>query len=139
MSLPIISAIKTIVLAAASPITGLLNSWQKRKTAKLDSELAIHAAKTDAQIEKISTGQKADIAWEQTSISTSGWKDEWFTIILSIPAILCFIPGMDVYVVRGFAALSETPKWYQWAFLVAVGSAFGYRKIADFMNLKKGE
>jgi len=139
MAIPVLSAIKTILGVLASPVTGMITSWQERKKAKLDAELAIHAAKTDAQIEKIATGQKADIAWEQTSIDRSGWKDEWFTIILSIPAILCFIPGMDVYVIRGFEALSRTPKWYQWAFLVAVGSAFGYRKIADFMSLRKGD
>ncbi|MBW2599922.1 MAG: hypothetical protein JRC60_07600 [Deltaproteobacteria bacterium] len=65
-------------------------------------------------------------------------KDEWFTIILSIPAIMCFIPGLATYVERGFEALSGCPDWYKWAFMVAVASSFGYRKIADFMALKKG-
>jgi len=66
-------------------------------------------------------------------------KDEWFTILLSIPMVLCFIPDMAKYVEAGFKALAGTPGWYQWAFGLAVGSSFGYKKIADFMALKKGD
>lgn len=134
MALPALGFISTIGNLILAPI----KSWQQRKQAKLESDLRINEAKTEAKIERFKTGQQADIAWENTSITQSGWKDEWFTIVLSIPAILCFIPGMAVYVKSGFEALKNTPEWYQWAFLVAIGSSFGYRKIADFMALKKG-
>lgn len=117
---------------------GALEGWQTRKKAKLDSDLKVLQAQTTAKINRLETGQKADIAWENLSITNSGWKDEWFVIVLSIPAILCFIPGMANYVYAGFQALSATPDWYQWCFTIAVGSSFGYRKIADFMALKKG-
>ena len=129
----------TILGSLVSPLTNIITGWQARKQAKLESDLKINEAKTEANIEKIRTGQHADISWENTSIANSGWKDEWFTIVLSIPAILCFVPGLAQYVMQGFKALAETPSWYQWAFLVAVGSSFGYRKIADFMSLKKGK
>lgn len=110
-----------------------------RKKAALDSALAIDKAKTEAVIKKMHTSQEADIAWQNLSIQQSGWKDEFFTIVLSIPMILCFIPGMDVYVAAGFKAISENvPDWYQWSFMVAVASAFGYKKLADVMSLKKG-
>lgn len=129
----------TILGSLVSPLTNIITGWQARKQAKLESDLKINEAKTEANIEKIKTGQHADISWENTSITNSGWKDEWFTIVLSIPAILCFVPGLAQYVIQGFKALEGTPSWYQWAFLVAVGSSFGYRKIADLMSLKKGE
>lgn len=90
-------------------------------------------------IEKLQTGQAADIAWEQTSISNSGWKDEWFTLLLSIPAVMCFIPGGAEFVVAGFTAFDGCPEWYKWAFSIAVASSFGFRKLADIMSLKKGE
>ena len=135
MPIPLLSALSTI----GNLILGPIESWQKRKKAKLESDLRINEAKTVAKIERLKTGQQADIAWENTSITQSGWKDEWFTVVLSVPAILCFIPGMAEYVEAGFAALRDTPDWYQWAFLVAIGSSFGYRKIADFMALKKGD
>ena len=135
MAFPVLGFLTTIGDLIAGPI----KSWQQRKQAKLESDLKINEAKTEAKIERLKTGQQADIAWENTSIEQSSWKDEWFTIVLSIPAILCFIPGMAAYVRAGFEALRKTPDWYQWAFLVAIGSSFGYRKIADFMALKKGD
>ena len=122
-----------------NPIGSLVDGWQKRKTAQLESDLAINKAVTDAKINQLATAQQADIAWENTALTNSGWKDEWFTVVLSIPLIMCFIPGMDVYVRAGFAALqANTPDWYQWSLLVAISASFGYKKLADFMALKKG-
>ena len=135
MTFPVFGLLKTVGDLIAEPI----KNWQRRKQARIESDLRINEAKTEAKIERLKTGQQADIAWENTSITQSGWKDEWFTVVLSIPAILCFIPGMAEYVQAGFNALRDTPEWYQWAFLVAIGSSFGYRKIADFMALKKGD
>ena len=121
-----------------SPITGMIGDWQKRKAVKLEGDIAIATAKTNSMVKRLETGQQADIAWEQLSISKSGWRDDYWTIILSIPAVLVFIPGCVVYVRDGFTALSGMPGWYQWAIGIAIGSAFGYKRIADFMALKKG-
>jgi hypothetical protein len=130
----ILSTIKMV----AAPLTSVVTGWQKRKTAKLDSDLAIASAKTAANIKKIETGQVADIAWEKTSLEQSGWKDEYWTIVLSIPMIMCFVPGLVQYVEKGFAALQSTPEWYRYVVGVAIGSAFGVRQVANFMALKKG-
>jgi len=132
----ILSFVTDVVLG---PVTSLVKGWQDRKSAKLKSDLQVQEAKTQAMIDKISTGQKADIAWENTSIEQSSWKDEYWTLILSIPLIMCFIPGLLQYVQAGFEALNSTPPWYRWAIGIAIGSSFGYRKIADFMSLKKGD
>jgi hypothetical protein len=121
-----------------APVTTVINGWQERKKAALEADLRITEARTAAQIKIMETQQTADIAWENLSITNSGWKDEWFTILLSIPAVLCFIPGLDLYVYAGFKALDGCPEWYRWCFMLAVGASFGYRKIADFMSLKKG-
>lgn len=131
----IFGAIKMV----ATPITSIVTGWQERKKVKLESDIAIAQAKTKAQINKIETGQKADIAWENLSINQSGWKDEWWTLILSIPMIMCFIPGLVDYVQAGFKALNETPDWYQYSVGVAIASAFGVRRIIDFMKIKKGD
>jgi len=121
-----------------SPATEIIKGWQARKAAKLEGDLAITAARTTSIVHRLETKQDGDIAWENLSIDKSGWKDEYFTIILSLPAVLCFVPGMVGYVVDGFSALHTCPEWYQWALMVAVASAFGYKRIADFMSLKKG-
>ena len=130
----IFGAIKMV----ASPVTDIVKGWQARKTVKLEGDLAIAGAKTTAQIKKIETGQIADIAWEKTSLEQSGWKDEYWTIVLSLPMIMCFIPGLVTYVERGFMALQQTPLWYRYAVGVAIGSAFGVKQVANFMSLKKG-
>jgi len=124
--------------AILAPITTMINGWQERKRVGLENEIKLAQAKTNSMIKIMETQQTADIAWENLSITNSGWKDEYWTLVLSVPAIMCFIPGMDVYVQAGFASLSGCPEWYQWAVGIAIGSAFGIRKFADFMSLKKG-
>ena len=131
----IFGAIKMV----ATPITQVVTGWQKRKAVKLDGDIAITKAKTEANIDKIKTGQSADIAWEVTSLDQSGWKDEYWTIVLSIPMIMCFIPGLVEYVVQGFEALQKTPEWYRYAIGIAISSAFGVKTFANFMKLKKGD
>jgi hypothetical protein len=116
----------------------VVKGYQERKKVKLEGELAIQKAKTEATVNRLKTVTEGDIAWENTQINQGGWKDEYWTIILSIPCILCFIPGMFEYVVRGFSALDKTPEWYRWMVGVSVSASFGYRKLADFMSLKKG-
>ena len=131
----IFGAIKMV----ATPITSVVTGWQQRKAVKLEGDIAISKAKTEANIDKIKTGQAADIAWEVTSLDQSGWKDEYWTIVLSIPMIMCFIPGLVEYVVQGFDALQKTPEWYRYAIGIAISSAFGVKTFANFMKLKKGD
>ncbi len=116
-----------------------LQGRRKLKEAELISKLRINEVKTDAQEKRISNGQKADIAWENTSLSQSGWKDEYWTLVLSIPLIMCFFPFLVGYVTAGFTALELTPIWYRYAIGIAIGSAFGVRSLASFMKLKKGD
>lgn len=120
--------------ALIGPITSIVGNWQKKKLQKQESELKIAEATTNAKIRRLETAQDAEIDWNLKALDKSGWKDEWFTILLSIPAIMCFIPGLDVYVTAGFNALKETPEWYRVCFLVAVAASFGYRKIVDWFG-----
>lgn len=110
-----------------------------RKQAKLDTELAITKAKAENAISLMQSKQAADIAWDTTSVEKSGWRAGWFTVVLSLPIVTCFIPGMDQYVAEGFQAIQENvPEWYQLAFGVAVASAFGMRELVTFMKAKGG-
>ena len=59
--------------------------------------------------------------------SQSSWKDEWLTILFSIPLILAFIPGMEEVVANGFAQLQAMPTWYQYSLGVIVAASFGVR------------
>ena len=131
--------ITTLLSSVAGMATNWLAGRSERARVKLDGDIALAKAKTLAMVDRMHNKQSGDIAWENLSISNSGWKDEWFTVLLSIPMVMCFVPGGAQYVQEGFAALNaSTPEWYQYAFLVAVGSSFGVRKLTDFMKLRKG-
>jgi len=125
--------------ALVSPAATIINGWQTRKSAKLESDIQINTATTAAKIKKVETGQNADIAWEKTSLDQSGWKDEFWTIVIAIPMVMCFMPFMVQFVVAGFAALAQTPVWYQGLVGVAVASAFGCKQVINFMKMKKGD
>ena len=134
MSVGILAGLKLIGGLVTQPI----KDYGERKKIKLESDKRIQEAVTVSKIKILETGQAADIKWENLSIQNAGWKDELWTIILAIPAVLCFHPlGADL-VREGFIALSYTPGWYQTLFGVAVGSAFGVRTFTNFKQLMKG-
>lgn len=135
MAWPIFDIVKAVTGAGASIIGG----WQDRKTAKVQSKIQITEAKTTAEITRIERRGDADIKWENTSLEKSGWKDEFWTIVIAVPTIMCFIPGLVQYALDGFNALKQTPLWYQSLVATAVGSAFGVKKFLSFMQTKKGE
>jgi hypothetical protein len=45
---------------------------------------------------------------------------------------MCFIPFTQQYVEDGFAALSRTPEWFQWAMYASIGASFGIRGLKGF-------
>lgn len=117
-------------------VPNVVRAYATRKQSKLDSELRVNEAVTTAKIEAVKAGDLSAAAWENLQIQNSGWKDEWFTIVLSIPLVMSFVPGLEYYVMSGFNVLSGTPEWYQWALMVAISASFGFRKLADFMGKK---
>jgi len=67
------------------------------------------------RIKKSEARAEHSASWDeiaQTNSSTS-WKDEYLTLLISIPLIMCFIPSLVPYVREGFAVLDTMPKWYQ--------------------------
>ncbi len=112
---------------------------RKVKQAKVEGEIAINTTKVENQQKRLNTVQKADIAWEDTSLKQSGWKDDYWTLVLSVPLMMCFVPVLVDYAMAGFVALEQTPLWYRVAVGTAIGSAFGTKSIVNFMRIKKGD
>lgn len=135
MAFPILAAFGVVKDLIVQPI----KDYGERRKIKLESDTRIETARTDSIIKRLETGQKADIKWENLSIQNAGWKDEFWTLVLAIPAILCFFPWGAELVAEGFKALTLTPTWYQTIFAVAVGSAFGVRTFTNFTKLMKGD
>lgn len=120
------------------PIAELAGTWLKgsvEKT-KANAEARVAKAKAEATImEKKATGE---IDWdlEMAKGSQSSWKDEWLTILFSIPLILAFIPGMEEVVANGFAQLEAMPEWYQYSLGIIVAASFGVRSATKFFGKK---
>jgi hypothetical protein len=108
---------------------------------KVEEKKAQSATKVaKAQAEAIVMQKKAtgEIDWdlEMAKGSQSSWKDEWLTILFSIPLILAFIPGMEDLVRNGFQQLEQMPEWYQYSLGVIVAASFGVRSATKFFGKK---
>lgn len=118
--------------------TSWLDSKQKLKEVELQNKIDLANAKAKAKIDLYNSGVVGDIAWEKDSLDNSGWKDEYWTIVISMPLVLAFFPSTADWVTHGFETFSGMPDWYQIAFGICVSSAFGFKKFAEIMSLKNG-
>lgn len=132
-------AIFGFVKGLISPATEALKGWQARKSAKLESDIAINKATTDAKIERIKTKQEGDLAWENTALVNAGIKDEVMMAVVLSPMVACFIPGLAPYIKEGFQVMNDTlPAYWEYAFYSTVGISYGLRKWTDFKSIMKG-
>ena len=120
------------------PVAELAGTWLNGKveTSKANASAKVAKAKAEATImEKKATGE---IDWdiEMAKGSSNSWKDEWLTILFSIPLILAFIPGMEDVVKNGFTQLEAMPEWYQYSVGVIVAASFGVRSATKFFGKK---
>jgi hypothetical protein len=127
-----------MLAALIGPLSELVGTWMKGKVEKTraESEAKVAKAKAEATImEKKATGE---IDWdlEMAKGSQNSWKDEWLTILFSIPLILAFIPGMETVVQNGFQQLEQMPEWYQYSLGVIVAASFGVRSATKFFGKK---
>lgn len=120
-----------------STLGALGRSWLDRRKIKAAGKIEIEKAKVEGKIKHVQT--LADAMAQQDLEATKGmagsWKDEYLIIVLTIPAILCFVPGAVDIVKDGFSALAMCPKWYQGCLVGAIAASFG---IKGFLKLKNG-
>ena len=91
----------------------------------------VSANKTEVKKRNIDRIMNADdklAEWEMIQAEKgSGWRDEWFTILLSIPLVGAFIPPFVPVILDGFEALNQMPVYYQ--YWVAVGYASMFTRL----------
>lgn len=118
-----------------------VSSVRKIKEAKVNAKLAVLDAQAKSAIKLSETEQAGNIQWDVTMAEASkdSWKDEWITILVSVPVIMCFIPATQDVVLRGFEILEELPEWFQLTIGVVVAASFGFRKVADVIGKAKGQ
>jgi hypothetical protein len=80
-----------------------------------------------------------DIDWEKlwAAQAAESWKDEWWTMVVSIPLVMVFVPAMVPHVQAGFAALDTLPEFYKWMVMTAFGASFGVRIVPKLKGMLK--
>ena len=102
-----------MIQALLGPIANLAGTWLEGKveTKKAETGAKVAKAKAEAVImEKKATGE---IDWDlkMADASASSWKDEWLTILFSVPLILAFCGDWGRQIVQeGFTALQAMPE-----------------------------
>lgn len=100
---------------------------QKKAQAKADAEAAVMIKAANGEVE-----------WENIQAKNSGesWKDEYLTIILTIPAIMCFFEGGPEIVNAGFEALNKMPEYYRHFLYIVVTASFGIKGYKTVQKMK---
>ena len=124
--------------ALIGPIADLAGTWMAGKVEEKKAQAKTRVAKAEAEAIVMQKKATGEIDWdlEMAKGSANSWKDEWLTILFSIPLILAFIPGMEDVVKNGFAQLEAMPEWYQYSVGVIVAASFGVRSATKFFGKK---
>lgn len=128
-----------MIQAFIGPLTELAGGWLKGKAdaQAAAANLKLVEAEAKATIMKSAATSEAD--WERLMAqgSQNSWKDEWLTILFSIPLCLSFMGEWGRTVTaEGFKALEAMPDWYQYTLGVIVAASFGIRSATKFFGKK---
>ena len=127
--------------ALIGPIANLAGTWfqNKLEKTKADGEAKVAEVKARASVaEKVAAGK---VKWEgkMADATVDSWKDEFALVVLLLPAILVFIPGMREYVKEGFAVLATLPDWYQYLLYIAISASFGIKGVGQAAKMIRGK
>ena len=100
--------------ALLGPISELAGSFMQGQIEKQKAKATLAQTKAAAEAEIMKTAATHDSKWEiiMAQGTQNSWKDEVITIVVLIPTILVFIPGMEDVVKNGFQRLNELPECY---------------------------
>lgn len=125
--------------AILGPITELANTWLRGSVETKAAQTRAKVAKAEAEAQIMVSRATSEADWEKIMAqgSQNSWKDEWLTILFSIPLILVFTGdwGREI-VANGFVALESMPDWYQYTLGVIVAASFGVRSATKLFGRK---
>ena len=140
----------SILTAIGSLITGpvetILETRKQRRIIKAQMAADVEKAKAERAIAKLKSEAtiaekraQAEVDWENiwAEQAAKSWKDEYWTIYLSIPVGMAFIPGLQEHALKGFDVIAQMPDWYMAALTGAIGAAFGLRALTKFTRKDK--
>lgn len=113
----------------------LIGSLTGLATSIIDGKTQIKL--TEAEIKKKQLTGEIDWDIEAIRGTQNSWKDEWITLLFSIPLILAFCGDWgNAIVERGFTALESMPTWYQYSLGGIVSASIGIRSVSKFFGRK---
>ena len=137
------SVLGTIFGFLGGPLTEVLETRKIKKEAQAEVLKELARAEVEAKITEVKSKAlisekkaNAEVNWENiwaTQAATS-WKDEYWTIALSLPMFMAFIPGLQEHALQGFQVIDQMPEWYKIALLSAIGAAFGLRALTKYFR-----
>lgn len=97
-------------------------------------------AAAKAELEAKLIGDQASWEMYQAKASADSWKDEYWTVILSMPVLMAFIgvpfcaffmpDKLDILrtaLAGQFELLDAVPEWYVWAMGASIAASFGFK------------
>lgn len=103
------------------PVAEIVKDYQANKARKKEIEATLQ----EKRLEAISKAEDHAQAVRLAYIDKAGWRPGYWTILLSVPVAMCFVPSWAPYALEGFRVLGETPEWFRYFLGIAVSSAFG--------------
>jgi RES domain-containing protein len=115
--------------ALIGPVAELAGTFLKGKVDKQKAKSTVEIAQAEAKAEVMKNAAMHDSKWEliMAEATKNSWKDELVTIVILVPCVLAFIPGMEEVVKNGFQRLAELPEWYQYLLFLTCSAALGIR------------
>lgn len=126
--------------ALIGPVAELASTWVSGKVEEKKAASATKVAKAQAEAVVMQKKATGEIDWDLTmaEASTTSWKDEWLTLLFSIPLILAFCGDWGRQIVfDGFEALEQMPDWYQYGLGLIISATFAMRGAAKFIGGRK--
>lgn len=115
------------ITAIFSPLGNVISTW-------LEGRQKVQEAKIEREVKALTHEANWDLV--QAEAAKGSWKDEWLTLLVSVPLIMAFIPGTHETLTNGFAVLESCPEWYQILVGVVFAASFGIKKIHDIVVRK---
>ena len=121
------------------PITNIIGGLVQGKMDQKAAETRVKVAKAEAQAQIMLSQATSEADWEKVMAegSRDSWKDEWLTILFSVPLVLAFCGewGRNI-VTDGFTALDAMPDYYRYTLGAIVSASFGIRGATKFFGKK---
>ena len=129
-----------MINALLGPLTELASGWLKSKADQQAAAANLKLVEAEAKATIMKSAATSEADWERLMAqgSQNSWKDEWLTVLFSVPLVLSFCGEWGRSITEdGFAALEAMPDWYQYTLGVIVAASFGIRSATKFFGEKK--